>query len=229
MWSSEAQFADSFETHLQERVSQLQRRGKGAIVLREYEPGYGRVDVTYVIYDLERLQRRIAALDCNSAAFDKNSAYALAFLSGRRWVSVKGVAKAIDCNLTETKNILKILEQKALIEMRNSSVKAKARNFSWVIDRIIAFELKLENWRRAIEQAGRHLWFASQSFIVMPGRSKLVATRLSETCAARKIGSIFCFDRDDWKVISSPPHASVPVSYVGWLLNEAIVAEGHYA
>jgi hypothetical protein len=226
MWNSESQFADSFESYLKRRGEELGRQGKGTVVLREYDPGYGRVDMLMVAYDIDRLQdrRKLASCYPDCWELDACGAFAMAYLTHARWVSLKRLGYVINLGLTRTKQLVADLECRGLVETRAELVKARPRQLNLVIDYIETFELKLENWQRALEQAGRHLWFSSRSYIVMPSRSEVVTRRLTSDCIAWKIGAIFGESQEKWETVHCPPCTSIPTSHIGWLLNESIVS-----
>ena len=225
MWDSELQFADSFEIYLHGRGKALGQQGKGAMVLREYAPGYGRVDVVMVVYDVNRLKERQRRTPSHQKSGDLDiwGAYAMAYLTHTRWVSIKTLSKKLNIGLARARKLISHLEHRGLVETRDDLVKAYSRQANFVIDYIEAFELKLKNWKFALEQACRHLWFASRSYVVMPSKSETVSRRLSLNCSTLKIGAILCESKDSWETICYPPQAIVPTSTVGYLLNEAIV------
>lgn len=231
MWGSESQFADSFEAHLHLHGEALRRQGKGAAILREYEPGYGRVDMVLVVYDVDRLheRRRRSPLCAQWSELDSYCAYVMAYLTRTRWVSVNRLGSRMNVGFTRITQLVSDLKCRGLIETRSELVKAHAMQVNWVIDYIETFELKLSNWQRALEQAGRHLWFASQSYVVMPGRSETLARRLSQHCGGWNVGAILGEAHDRWETLVCPPRADVPISHIGWLLNELIVSEETYA
>jgi hypothetical protein len=230
MWASESQFASRFESFLYWRSGQLGRQGKGSVVLREYNPGYGRPDMVQIVYDLGRLQERKKSIYSeNCRQFDSISAFAMAYLTHRRWVLTERLGDAVSAGPQKIKKVVSRLEARGLIETQGNLVKACAKAKNLVIDRIEAFELKLENWQRAVEQAGRHLWFASQSYIVMPERSTRLKNQMAECCVASNIGLILCETEDNWETLTHPPRAIVPTSHIGWLLNEWVVSGESYA
>ena len=73
---------------------------------------------------------------------------------------------------------------------------------------IVAFETKLSDWRRAIQQAYRYRYYADQSFVVLPqGRE---ARAVENRRRFRQLGIGLCVYDPDRKSITIPcrPHAS---------------------
>jgi len=231
MWASESEFADTFEGCLRRRGKALGQQGKGTVVLREYQPGYGRVDMVMVVYDFHRLsQRRRRSGNCSDwRRLNIRSAYVMSYLTRTRWVSLKRLGGMMNMGLTRTRRVVSDLESRGLVETRPDLVKAHAKRINLVIDHIETFELKLENWQRALEQAGRHLWFASRSYVVMPRPSDRIARRLAENCIEWNVGAILLHAYDNWEVLCRCRDMTVPTSHIGWLLNESIVSEETYA
>lgn len=229
MWSSEAQFANCFANHLL-RLSgdRTRRRDTGEIVLREYRPGYGRVDMILVTYDRTLLEERRQRINSDNCALDVYGAYVMAYLTHTRWVSIERIARNINLAPNRIGGLISTLDRRGLIEIRGELVKSRSKKANWIINRLEAFELKLEHWKQALNQASRHLWFASRSYIVLPGASEVVARRLVCNCSKHDVGVILGETSEIWKTIVSPSRATVPSSYVGWLLNETIVSGVEY-
>jgi len=83
--------------------------------------------------------------------------------------------------------------------------------------RIVAIEAKLRDWRRAIEQAIANLWFASQSYILLPPLRTLVAVEKE----AKKFGiGVIVFDGKQMKKVVTSKMRQIPNSYGSWLVNE---------
>ncbi len=196
-------------------------------IAREFEPGMGRIDILVVRYDQNRLRQRCRIADTSPLGrFDLLAGYAMTFLVHRRWVTLGTLAAAIGTDSRRTRIVVSLLESRGLVDKRANCVKAKAMSTLWVIDSIETYEVKLSHWRRVIEQAQKHLWFASKSFVAVPDRSATVSRVIVEGCRQHDIGAVLCRKDSTWVSAKRPPNRSTPVTQVGWLLNEAIVAGG---
>lgn len=87
---------------------------------------------------------------------------------------------------------------------------------------IIAIEAKIHAWRSALRQASANLWFASQSYILIPAL-KCLHTIIPE---AKRMGvGVLVFDGKSIKSVSPPRKQSIPASYGSWLINEWAVGQ----
>ena len=111
--------------------------------------------------------------------------------------------------------------RKRLDRLHNAELVSKARTlwrakplpsiFATVA--IVAVEAKMRDWNAAIKQAFLNTWFASESYVLVPGTR--AATRLLPSASAHGIGvlntdSRLCFRRARMR----------PRSYASWQLNE---------
>jgi hypothetical protein len=87
----------------------------------------------------------------------------------------------------------------------------------FVARRIIAIEAKIRDWRRAIEQARANSWFASHSFILLPGER--FTAHVAEDASAAGVG-VLTFDGSTVSVQVRSAEHPLPTSYGSWLFNE---------
>ena len=84
--------------------------------------------------------------------------------------------------------------------------------------RLLAFEAKLANWRKALQQAYRASSFAHYSFVVMPSQSSAPARRAAHEFARRGVG--LCVVDDSGITIEIEASGKDPLQ--PWLTNTAI-------
>lgn len=64
---------------------------------------------------------------------------------------------------------LERLEAAGLVRMKKGGIwHATSVREGFAVRRIVSFEAKISDWRTALEQAGLNLWFASESYVVLP-------------------------------------------------------------
>lgn len=68
---------------------------------------------------------------------------------------------------------------------------------------IIAFEAKLTNWRRALDQAYRNTCFAEQSFVLLPADRARFVMRYVGEFEERGIG-LCCIDNGELEILYAP-------------------------
>jgi hypothetical protein len=89
----------------------------------------------------------------------------------------------------------------------------KARLF--LAREIVAIEAKIGEWKRAIAQAQRNQWFASQSYVLLKG-----GVSPSAIHAAIDVGvGILHFDGERARVLVKSERARLPGSYASWLVS----------
>jgi hypothetical protein len=71
------------------------------------------------------------------------------------------------------------------------------------IDSIIAFEAKLKDWRRALDQAYRNTCFAEQSFVLLPSNRAKAAMRHIGEFEERGIG-LCCIEESGLQILHTP-------------------------
>jgi hypothetical protein len=70
-------------------------------------------------------------------------------------------------------------------------------------DAIIAFEAKLTNWRRALDQAYRNTCFAELSFVLLPADRARFVMRYAGEFEERGIG-LCCIDNGELEILHAP-------------------------
>jgi hypothetical protein len=78
---------------------------------------------------------------------------------------------------------------------------------------IVAIEAKMSDWRKALQQAFLNTWFASNSYVLVPGSR--VKGKLAATASAQGIGILNTYSR-----LSFKQSRMLPRSYASWQLNE---------
>lgn len=115
---------------------------------------------------------------------------------------------------------LKKLNQCKLIYLSKSQESVrKVKLEKWCrIRRIIAIEAKIDKWHRAIEQANRNTWFATDSFVLL--NKAHCNQKVYNLCRQQGIGIILQNGRID--TILNSEHKDFPVSYASLQFNEWI-------
>lgn len=85
-------------------------------------------------------------------------------------------------------------------------------------DTLIAFELKLEKWRDALQQAYKNTCFAHKSFVVLPEYFALRAIRNLYEFEKRSVG--LCYIKDGLVNVLLDAVFNVPIQ--PWLTNKAV-------
>lgn len=100
-----------------------------------------------------------------------------------------------------------------------------ARSAATIIgtSRIIAIEGKISDWRTAIQQATANLWFASESYVLLPNRR--MAERALESAASQGVG-ILVLNEGNLETAFKARSQSLPASYGSWVIGEIALRKG---
>lgn len=90
---------------------------------------------------------------------------------------------------------------------------------------LIAIEAKLEKWRDALHQAYRNTCFAHRSYVLLPEKTALIASKYLAEFVRRKVG--LCYLLDGQIVIAYEPPMVDPIQ--PWLSKVAIDAISAHA
>jgi hypothetical protein len=156
--------------------------------------------------------------------FTNLAAYAISYIIDNPYCKIDQLN-----NFLKTKNgifleTIESLENRGLITVsKNKTFRAKAKKDTYFIKQIKAFEAKLNNWQRAIDQAERHLWFTNSSYVILPNISQLVKTKVRNKCTEHGIGLIIQNSKESFKVEKQPPIKHHIDSILSWKLNELLI------
>lgn len=223
-WSSENELVDVFVRSLQSDAANTAH--KKLKIFREFDPGVGRVDILCVWYNPNRLNARQMLISGDfSTPFSTLSGYAMALLKQCRWISMTTFEQRMRLAHYRAKKIVQQLSERGLVLVDGNYLRARSNSDIWFIDDIEAYEAKLAKWQAVIGQASQHEWFASQTFVVMPQPTARVKRHLVQQCADKGIGVVLYPDNKTSTVVVQPEKRKLPMTHVGWFLNERIFEE----
>lgn len=108
------------------------------------------------------------------------------------------------------------LLQAGMIRRQGSDYAARSLSKIFAVKHILAFEAKMGEWSSALGQARLNLWFASESFVLVPSVPK--GRRLLEEAAQHGVG--VCARASKPTVVQAGDVHGLPRSYASWLFNE---------
>lgn len=222
LWMSESEFIKAFVKSLKVRTL---KRQKFYRIWHEFDTRYGRPDIMILEYIARTLKNRANKKFHNGREFTARCGYAMSFLSQRRWVRTEKLQSYLKCNSSSLKNVLKTLAARGLIIQRKDCIRAKPLNEILTIRRASTFEAKLKNWRSAISQAERHLWFTSDTYVLLPSTKMRKLCTIADECERRGIGLAIFEPKESYKIITKPRHSGIHKSFLIWDLNELLVDE----
>jgi hypothetical protein len=222
-WNSEAEFVDLLEAGVPTSPPQS---GLAARIWREFPTGTGSVDLLAVWYDARILANRCYSRGLTAPGeFRLVHGYAMACLQPRRWVQKAELRAFLRLCPKHAAQVLALLDSRGLIEASADRVRTRPLAEVSAVRAIDAYEAKLTKWREVAEQAFRHRWFASRTFVAMPRPGDTVRERLREACSRWEIGLWLRDDAAGWSVTHATAGYRVPSTQIGWWVNELLFEE----
>jgi hypothetical protein len=196
------------------------------IPIKEVKTSLGIADLVIVLYDNKAVRERMKALSCTATVppFSRIAAYAMSFLSQVQQTTATELRDFLKIDSHQFSNLLNTLQERKLITAyRNGPIKIRNVNKLFVIYEIETFEAKLRDWRRAIRQAERHLWFTNNSYVVLPLLPEDSFNRATRVCQKTGIGLIIQEAENSYKTIQEPRDKGFYNTHIVWALNESII------
>lgn len=197
----------------------------GQLILREVPTSYGRPDILIIRFDTEVIKNLRSR--SNNSKFSKEMSHTMTYLYHRRWVKKSTLQKFLDCTKIMLSNVIEGLLSLGLIDVDDKYIKSKPAPEILAIKRVWAYEAKLYQWKYAIAQAERHLWFTREPYILLPQVSENILHKSIKECRVRDIGlSVFTGDNLIDTYVKSSKKGIVNSPFI-WKLNDKII-RGEY-
>jgi hypothetical protein len=136
---------------------------RSPILLREPKLDSGCPDLVAV-----HLTRREMLWSAEREALTRDHFRVLHHLHSVRWSTSDDLANALHWGPAAMRRILIELLSARLIRQTRRGFAPVALSRLFLARRIVAIEAKMSDWRRALEQASANLWFASESYVLLP-------------------------------------------------------------
>jgi hypothetical protein len=182
-WESEERFVSDFVVA---GIKNFDTTRLDSTIIRELKTGYGRPDVVLIQYDSKLLNSRNLC-----SPLSQLGAYAISFLSSRPWIRPDKLGAFLSVSKRKQTALIEELENHNFIMHNNNLIKSRPRSEIMGVKRVLSFEAKLQNWKEAVNQAERHLWFTNESYVLMPYPSEKLVNIISSECSRRGIGLCF--------------------------------------
>ncbi len=115
------------------------------------------------------------------------------------------------------RSALRKLESMGLVRCARDRWQAQRPRKLMAVRRIVAIEAKVGSWRPGLEQAFLNRWFASESYLLLPGVPK--SAELEIELRQTGVGLLTC-DTPMRRPVIRAEKAKLPGSYASWLFNE---------
>ncbi|TDK21064.1 hypothetical protein E2F46_15300 [Luteimonas aestuarii] len=178
-----------------------------AITFQEPELPSGAPDV---------LLLRLKVTDIHGAAsLTEHELKLLHFISSRSKARIRNITDLLCWSPKAAAKTVASLAEKQLLSVRGDLLVPSLNAKSLLARDIIAIEAKIGGWKRAIIQAQRNKWFASQSYILLSGTVPAAAKDAAET---EGVG-ILRYGKGRTEVVVRSEKMRLPGSYASWLVS----------
>ena len=153
--------------------------------------------------------------DCSSIPLSERELKLLQFLSSKQRVQIGDLVDLLCWPPRSAQAVVSALESKGFLTVNNNSLTLTFEAKAFVAREIVAIEAKVSDWKRALVQAQRNHWFASQSYVLLQGS---VSASAMDSAADTGVG-ILHFDGRRAKVLVRAERNRLPGSYASWLIS----------
>lgn len=193
----------------------------------EYNTNWGVVDLLIINYNKRVLEARYDELinyNHIENGTSKLVGHALSFLSHNSSISYAELGQFLNLRTNQTLKLVDLLvDRKLIYTYESKTIKLRAKEDLFFINSVYAVEAKLKNWRNAIAQAERHLWFTNHSFILIPELNTETQFKVRLQCQQKRLGLIIQQRSDSFKFLEKPTNDCLFVNYFLWKMNESLL------
>lgn len=147
-------------------------------------------------------------------------AYALKWLPFREQFELAWFAKALNVPSDRARVVLNSYQQAGFCQLdTQSKTWCKVSQPTSPIDRMIAIEAKLRDWRRALYQASRYMDYAHQSWVVLDGSALRNALLHVDEFARRGVGLLALCRSGEIEIASRAAHRAPRSPHRFWQMS----------
>ncbi len=195
------------------------------IRIEEFEYANGRSDLVYAKESEAYLQRRFKELGLSSPISRDDQLMTFLQLHGRGPITRIHFHDigALD-KRTKDQALNQLIEDGFIIETDENKIKT-APNLRRHIISSFAIELKLTNWRTALEQAHRSKSYSEYQFVALPESSIIPAQEHITEFTSKNIGLIEVTENGEYYIHHEPDKENPYSPMNKWRLNERTIIE----
>lgn len=214
MFSSEKEFVDILQEVLRSTaLFKTEDQLSEYLILNEVNLGFGIADIVVTSRKKCNYRKPLDSIDIHLLSCIKRE-------SGRTVLSLvndTGIAKSSVKNsigkLIEL-NLVKNIDDKYHID----------QEYEFGFDYVVAIEVKLRDWKRALKQAYRYKWFSDRSYVCLPDDSSFSAKKNISEFVEYGIGLLTFHDNGKIERVYEPPVSTPVEPKMTMLLNEQILS-----
>mgnify|MGYP006282276001 CR=1 FL=1 len=202
-------------------IKKISHENKTSIILKEVNTNFGIPDILIVNLDENILEKRKNFY--SDIDFTRIMTYIMTYLYKRRWLKKETLQEYFSLSKAKTEREINKLYKLGLIDTKDNYLKSKSSDEILVINRIFSYEAKLTDWKYAIKQAERHLWFTNDSYVLMPKKNNRVIDKTIKLCKDNDVGLTLFLEENNIKNKIRPKGKGIINSPFIWKLNEEII------
>lgn len=191
--------------------------------LDEFEYANGRCDLVYAKESEAYLERRVEELGISTSMLSADQLMTFLHLKGRGEIKKEYLMEigALDED-RKRKALDFLIGNNFIIESKDNKVRT-APNLRRHVLESISIELKLKNWKKALEQAVRSKSYSEYQYVALPESSILPAQENIDAFISSNIGLVEIFDDSDFHIHHKPTEEDPYSPVHQWRLNEKTI------
>ena len=215
MFRTEKHLADKIKIELSRNPSLLlkMKGNLNPIVFEELNIGHGIADL--VISFCKKIRKRTESLNL----FEINL---LKIIQNIHLIHILDLQDIVKTKNSKLNKAIDKLEKEGFISFDNGEV-CLINEYENYLAEAMAIEVKLKNWKRALEQAYRYRSFAYQSYVFMDQKYIAPAIKNKELFLKYNVGLAGVSPNGDIEIIYTPVKGNPFDDTMNMLLNESIV------
>jgi len=203
-------------------VNQLRATSSGdSLVLEEFRTSFGLPDILHVCFDARKLTARMVTHPRARTSITKDSARLISLIGHRGPLDERNAAELLGFAMARFRAAITPLLMRGLVCQEIGKIRILNEDEGFVLNRIATYEAKLKAWTKAIDQAQRHLWFADETFVLMPALSQRIRSRLIPACSTAGVG-VATLEDGVLSTIFEARQSSPSRTWLSWYLNELV-------
>lgn len=218
MYETEGILVDEITAMIERGSSKIPHSFKAdcQVVLTEVNLGFGVADI--VLTECEKY------LEARNTFLSSTDVNILSIVGDQSGISIDDIIhKTKNSKLRASKSVEK-LKDFGLVKISDDLV-FTANSYRPIVKRSTAIEVKLRNWKRALNQAYRYKWFSDRSFVCLPHENIQPAISNLESFKKFEVGLIAVCPERGMKIIYSPKYDEPISEDMSILLNENVLSE----
>lgn len=214
MFNTEKEFVDILQKVLKKTtLFKTEDQLAEYLILNEVNLGFGIADIVVTSRKKCNYRKALDSIDIHLlSCVRRESGRTALSLSNDTGIAKSSIRSSIG-KLIEL-NLVKNIDDKYYID----------HEYEFEFDYVVAIEVKLRDWKRALKQAYRYKWFSDRSYVCLPDNFSISAKKNISKFVEYGIGLITLHDNGKIEKVYEPPVSTPVEPKMTMLLNEQILS-----